>query len=586
MQDIKEVSTIKKLWKYFKGYKTLLVLGPVFKLIEAILELFIPLIVAKIIDVGIKNNDGDYVIKMGVLMLVFGAVGLIFALLCQYFAAKVAYGFGCGLRRGLFAHIMTLSGKEVSEVGTQTLVTRMTSDITQVQNGVNMFIRLAVRAPFLTIGSVIMAFTINFEIAIYFLLAVFLISLVLYFVMHKSIPQFKNIQQSQDIISRKTSENLGGARVIRAFVRQKEQVESFEEQGDILAEKIVKVSKYSNALNPLTYAIANIAIIVIVWLGAKAVNGGMLANGDILALVSYMTQTMLSLVVFANTIVLFNKAIASVTRITSVLNLESAVDEGNVQKENENVQNSIEFKNVTFAYNENAAAAINDVSFCVKNGQTLGIIGGTGCGKSTLVQLVSRAFDCQKGEVIVMGENVKNYSFKTLKNMLGVVPQTSVLLKGTVRENICFGNENATDEEIFTALKTAQGYEILQKMPDGLASQVAEGGKNLSGGQKQRFAIARAIVKKPKILILDDSASALDYATDAALRTALKTDCKNMTTIIISQRAASIKNADIILVLNEGKLIDSGTHDELLLKSELYREICVSQNLVKEVAKL
>ncbi|MEG2054588.1 MAG: ABC transporter ATP-binding protein, partial [Oscillospiraceae bacterium] len=372
----------------------------------------------------------------------------------QYFAAKVAYGFGCGLRRGLFAHIMTLSGKEVSEVGTQTLVTRMTSDITQVQNGVNMFIRLAVRAPFLTIGSVIMAFTINFEIAIYFLLAVFLISLVLYFVMHKSIPQFKNIQKSQDIISRKTSENLGGARVIRAFVRQKEQVESFEEQGDILAEKIVKVSKYSNALNPLTYAIANIAIIVIVWLGAKAVNGGMLANGDILALVSYMTQTMLSLVVFANTIVLFNKAIASVTRITSVLDVESAVDEGDVQKEKENVQNSIEFKNVTFAYNENAAAAINDVSFCVKNGQTLGIIGGTGCGKSTLVQLVSRAFDCQKGEVIVMGENVKNYSFKTLKNMLGVVPQTSVLLKGTVRENICFGNENATDEEIFTALKT------------------------------------------------------------------------------------------------------------------------------------
>ena len=576
------MATIKTYWKYFKGYKIGLILGPTFKLTEAVFELFIPLLMAEIINNGIPNNDVKYILQVSGIMLGLGALGLVLALICQYYAAQVAYGFGTALRNDLFAHIMSLSGKEVGDIGISTLVTRMTNDVTLVQNGVNWFIRLAVRAPYIMIGCIIMAFLINAQIAIIFTIASVLICICLYLVMSRTIPKYKDIQKTQDIIARKSSENLSGARVIRAFSRQQEQISKFGEESDNLYDMSVKVGKISGALNPLTFAIANIAIIAIVWLGSTFVDVGTLQNGDIIALVSYMTQTMIVLVVFANFIILFNKSIASAVRISAVLAINPEITEPAMETDFPFTEKSIEFKNVCFAYNQDTEPVINDVTFTVNKGQTVGIIGGTGSGKSTIVQLLTRIFEVDAGSICIDGVDVKDYKFDILKRKIGVVPQESILLKGTILSNLLFANPKSTEQEIENALQISQAKAIVNSKKDGVLAQVLEGGKNLSGGQRQRIAIARAVVKNPEILILDDSASALDYATDAQLRKSIRQDCSQMTVVMVSQRASTIKNSDIILVLNDGVIEEQGTHAELVKKSGLYYEICVSQKLIVE----
>lgn len=579
---------MKRLFPYFNGYKKQLVLGPLFKLSEAILELFIPLLMAQIIDVGIPSGDKGYIFKMGGLMLLFGAVGLCCALTCQYFAALAAHGFGYKLRGGLFQKIMQLSGPEVSRFGVSTLITRMTGDVLQVQNGVNMFIRLAVRAPFLTIGSLVMAFLISPPIGWLFLGTLCVIALILYGIMHRSVAHYLTLQKQQDTLTTLTGENLEGVRVIRAFCRQQEQGEAFADAGNAAADTAVKIGKLTGLLNPLTYAAANLAIIAIVWLGANFAYDGILENGQIIALVSYMTQTLLVLLVFANLVTLFTKAYASAKRICEVLETEPAIQnprEKNNQKKQGEPEEALAFSHVVFTYDEGGDAELSDITFSAKKGQTIGIIGGTGAGKSTLVGLICRFYDVSAGAVLVDGVDVRQQKLETLRGKIGYVPQGCTLFRGTVRENICFGQANATERQIQAALKTAQAAEIVEKL-GGLDADIAEGGKNLSGGQRQRLTIARALVRKPEILILDDASSALDYATDAALRRALRQDLQDTTVLLISQRAATVKNADLILVLEDGRLAAQGTHAQLLQESPLYREICVSQKLVEaEVRK-
>lgn len=571
---------IKTLFKYLKGYRGRAVIGTALKFTEAVLELFIPVLMSKIIDVGIANGDTAYIIKKGLTMLGFGALGLCAALTCQYFAAVTAYGFGRNLRKGLFDKILTFSGPEINRFGTGTLITRMSNDVIQVQNGVNMFIRLAVRAPFLTVGCVVMAFTINIKAGFIFLAALAVLVLVLYLIISRNIPQYSSIQQTHDKISRLAGENLQGARVIRAFNRQDEQIEAFNETGDILAKKSVKAGMLAGMLNPLCYAVANIAILVIVWVGAKQVDLGFLQNGDIIALVSYMTQTMLVLIVFANILVLFSKAAASAKRLEEILTVTPEIaEQPDCVKSIDG--SDIEFDNVTFCYNKGAVPAIKNASFHIEQGKTLGIIGGTGSGKTTVVNLITRTFDADEGSVKIGGTDVKNAAFSALSKKIGVVPQTSVLFRGTIRSNMQFANPDITDKEIYAALKTAQAYEIVANMPEGLDYGVSEGSKNLSGGQRQRFAIARALCAKPDILILDDSSSALDYATDAALRHSLKHDCAGMTVVMVSQRAATVKNCDKILVMDNGVITAQGTHDELLKTSDIYREICTLQGITE-----
>lgn len=571
---------MKLLWKYFEGYKKELVLGPVCKLAEAVLELFIPLLMAQIVDVGIPAKDGGYVLKMGALMLLFGAVGLACAMVCQYYAALAGHGFGQKLRNGLFKKIMTFSGAEISAFGADTLITRLTGDVTQVQNGVNMFIRLAVRAPFLTVGSLIMAFIISPPVGCLFLAALVVIGLILFVIMRRSIPYYLELQKKQDVLTGLTGENLEGARVIRAFCRQKEQAQAFDRAGDAAADTAVRIGRLAGLLNPLTYAVANLAIIGIVWLGAGLANGGFLENGQIIALVSYMTQTLLVLIVLANLVTLFTKAFASAKRIAQVLQTQPAVKNGGEETATATALPRLIFENVSFSYTGDGEPALRQISFTAQAGQTVGVIGGTGAGKSTLGRLICRFFDVTQGRVLVDGADVRGQKLSILRGKIGYVPQGASLFRASVRENIRFGKQDASDEEIWAALRTAQAAEIVEKLDGGLDAEIAEGGKNLSGGQRQRFTIARALVRKPKLLILDDASSALDYATDAALRRALHQDLAGTTVVMISQRAATIKNADHILVLDDGELAAAGTHEELLQKSPLYREICVSQKLV------
>ncbi|MDO5601952.1 MAG: ABC transporter ATP-binding protein [Oscillospiraceae bacterium] len=577
---------MKLLWKYFDGYKKELVLGPLCKLAEAVLELFIPLLMAQIVDVGIPAGDGGYVLKMGGFMLLFGAVGLCCALVCQYYAALAGHGFGQGLRNGLFKKIMTFSGAETEAFGADSLITRLTGDVTQLQNGVNMFIRLAVRAPFLTVGSLIMAFVISPPVGCLFLAALLVIALILFFIMRRSVPHYLELQKRQDVLTRLTGENLEGARVIRAFCRQQEQAEAFDEAGGAAADTAVRIGRLAGLLNPLTYAVANLAIIGIVWMGAGYADSGVLENGQIIALVSYMTQTLLVLIVFANLVTLFTKAFASAKRIVQVLETEPAVREGTGGENGEKDAARLRFEKVDFSYPGGGGAALRDISFAAAPGQTIGVIGGTGAGKSTLGRLICRFYDVTAGRVLVDGTDVRAMPLEALRGKIGYVPQGASLFRASVRENIRFGKDDATEEEIWAALRTAQAAEIVEKWEDGLDTQVAEGGKNLSGGQRQRFTIARALVRKPALLILDDAASALDYATDAALRRALRSDLAGTTVLMISQRAATIKNADLILVLDDGELAAAGTHEELLQASPLYREICVSQKLVEEEGAL
>ncbi|MEG0769194.1 MAG: ABC transporter ATP-binding protein [Ruthenibacterium sp.] len=573
---------MKKLFSNFKGYYRQLILGPAFKLAEAVLELFIPVIMANIIDVGIKNGDVHYIITHGLFMLGLGAVGLCCALVCQYYAAVCAFGFGRSLRRSLFRHVYSLSQTEFGAVGTDSLITRLSNDVTQVQTGVNMGIRLALRSPFLIVGSVLMALSINGKAGLIFVVFAPVILFTLYLIMSRSIPYYSAIQKQQDTISRLMGENLSGVRVIRAFSRQDSEERQFNDAGDALADTTIRVGKISALLNPLTYVLVNLAIVCLLWMGGLYTNTGALTQGQVIALVNYMSQTLLALIVLANIVVIYTKAIASGKRVIEVLSLESSMAEPTVSKPEKEDAPRIEFENVGFCYKGSSEEAVSRISFSVGRGQTLGIIGGTGCGKTTLTRLLLRDFDVTTGSVRVDGVDVRNDTLHDLRAKIGVVPQTARLFHGTVRSNLMLGCPQATDAQLWQALRTAQGEHFVKKMPQQLDSPVEEGGKNLSGGQKQRLTIARALAAKPQILILDDAASALDYATDARLRKALKTDTGDMTVVMISQRASTIKNADCILVLDDGAVVGFGTHESLLATCEVYGAICASQGVLQQ----
>lgn len=570
-----------KLARYLKYYKLQVTIGPVFKLLEAVFELIVPLIMANIIDIGVKNGDTNYIAKQGVLLVILGVTGLLSALICQYSASFASQGVGTILRRDLFHHINTLSHKEIDIIGTPSLITRMTSDINQIQLAVAMLIRLVIRAPFLVVGAMIMASTVSLKLSVIFFGAAVLIGLTLYIIMSKSVPFFKTIQKRLDRISLISRENLRGNRVIRAFARQDEEEEKFSKAAQELTDASISAGRISVLLSPLTCIITNIAIALIIWFGGMNVNIGELSQGDIIALVNYMTQIMLAMVVVADLVVIFTRASASAQRINEIFETKTSVTEEKAEKnptaENDN---AIEFRNVSFSYGE--GEALKNVTFSIKKGETLGIIGGTGSGKSTFVNLIPRFYDATKGQVLVNGVDVKKYEIETLREKIGVVAQKTVLFKGSLRKNMQWGKEKAIDEEIIKALKIAQSWDFVEKLPGKLDFDVAQGGKNFSGGQRQRLTIARALVKKPDILILDDSFSALDFATDANLRKELKEQTKGMTVVIVSQRASTIRNADKIVVLDEGECVGIGTHQELYKNCSEYREICLSQLSAEE----
>jgi ABC transporter ATPase len=562
-----------------KDYKKEAILGPVFKLIEAILELFIPIVMAKIIDIGVANKDIAYVFKMGGLLILLGAIGLAFALICQYYASIASQGAGTSIRSQLYKHINNLSHSEIDKIGTPTLITRLINDINQIQTGIAMLIRLGTRSPFIIIGSTIMAISIDFRLSIIFLITTPLIALVIYLVMSKSLPLYKVIQGKLDNISLITRENLEGARVIKAFSKEENEKQRFKDGTIELADTNIKVGKISALLNPITYIIMNLSIIAILWFGGIRVNIGSLTQGEVIAFINYITQILLSLIVFSQLIVILTKGATSANRVLEILNIKSSIED-NKNSINYKANPSsplIEFKNVSFSYEDSNEYSLKDINLSIYKNETIGIIGGTGSGKSTLVNLIPRFYDVSKGEVLIKGINTKNYNLKNLRKLIGIVPQKAVLFKGSILDNLKWGNENATIEDIKEALEISQSDVFVNSLKEKYNSEVLQGGKNFSGGQKQRLTIARALVTKPEILILDDSSSALDFATDAALRQALKDETKDMTVLMVSQRASSIKNADKIIVLDNGEIAGIGTHDYLLNNCEVYNEIYSSQ---------
>lgn len=570
---------MRKLLIYLKDYKKESVLAPLFKMLEAIFELFVPLVMSAVIDVGIKNSDKPYIIKMCLVLVALGIIGLVCSITAQYFAAKAACGFATKLRHSLFDHIQSLSFSEMDTIGTSTLITRMTSDINQVQNGVNMTLRLFLRSPFVVFGSMIMAFTISVKAALIFVIAIPLLSTVVFGIMYMSIPLYKNVQSNLDNVLRITHENLTGSRVIRAFHKEDNEIEQFENSNNSLSKLQIYVGKISALMNPITYTIINIAIVALIWTGAIQVNIGNISQGNVVALVNYMSQILVELVKLANLIVLINKAIACGNRVESVFEINSSLIEPEKpavvgEKLPETV---VSFDHVSLKYKNSSQDSLTDINFDVKRGETIGIIGGTGSGKSSLVNMLPRFYDYTGGQLKIDGIDVKDYAVDDLRNKIGVVMQRAVLFKGTIRENLKWGNPDASDADLMEALETAQAADVVQSKKNGLDSLVSQGGKNFSGGQKQRLTIARALVRKPEILILDDSASALDYATDAALRKAIR-DMKNSPTVfIVSQRAASILYADKIIVLDDGKVVGIGKHNELLENCPVYQEIYYSQ---------
>lgn len=569
--------------RYLGAVKQYVIIGQTSKLIEAIFEVIVPLIMAAIVDNGIKGNMGKgYIYKMGGVLVLLGVLGLCFALICQYLASKASQSVGTVMRNDMFRHINSLSHAELDRLGTPSLITRLTNDINQVQQAVAMFIRLVVRAPFIVIGSAIMAMSIDLKLSVIFVIIIPLVVLVLYIIMSRSIKYYKVIQKKLDRISLVTREGLSGVRVIRAFSRQDTEQKRFDEANDDYLDISLRVGRLSALLNPLTYVILNLAIAAIVWFGGIRVNIGQLTQGEVIAFVNYMTQISLALVVVANLVVLFTKAAASSARINEVLEIEPSIKNGTEQN-GAGSENAVEFSHVYFSYNNSGEYALEDIDFTAKKGQTIGVIGGTGSGKSTLASLIPRFYDISKGELKIDGTDAAEYDTTALRQRIGVVPQKAVLFSGTIAENMRWGKRGASDEEIWKALETAQAKEFVDKMPEGLNTHIAQGGKNLSGGQKQRLTIARALVSQPDILILDDSASALDFATDAALRKAIAQNTTGMTTFIISQRANSIMQADKIIVLDDGRQVGLGTHKELLESCDVYREICYSQ-LSKEEA--
>lgn len=578
---------MRNLLIYLKDYKKESIIGPLFKLLEATFELIVPVIMARIIDIGIKNQDTLYIWKMGAVLVIFGILGLTCSLLAQYFAAKAAVGFGTALRHDLFWHIENLSHAEVDKAGSSTLVVRMTSDVNQVQSGVNLVLRLFLRSPFIVVGALVMAFSINWKAAMVFVVTVPLLAFVIYGIMVITIPLYKKVQRELDEVLLTTRENLTGVRVIRAFRTQKLERETFEHKSDVLMAIQMHVGKISASLNPLTYIIVNAGIIAVIWFGGIQVNVGNMTQGEVIALVNYMTQTLLALVALANLIITFTKALASAGRINEVFAMKPGIVDGNEKEsavqQTEEPKTAVSMEDVTFYYQKSKEPALEHISFTAKKGETIGIIGGTGSGKSTLVSLIPRFYDVTEGRVFVNGKDVREYKVENLRSKVGMVPQKAVLFHGTIRDNMKMGREDASDEEIFEALKTAQALEIVENKPGKLDTVLSEGGKNLSGGQRQRLTIARALVRNPEVLILDDSASALDFATDANLRKAIAEDTNNMTVFIVSQRAASIMHADKIIVLDDGQMVGYGTHQELLKQCEVYQEICYSQFSKEEV---
>ncbi|MGN1137009.1 MAG: ABC transporter ATP-binding protein [Oscillospiraceae bacterium] len=569
--------------RYLGAVKKEIIIGQTSKLIEAIFEVIVPLIMAAIVDNGINGGMGKgYIYRMGGVLILLGVLGLCFALICQYLASKASQSVGTVMRNDMFRRINSFSHAELDRLGTPSLITRLTNDINQVQQAVAMFIRLVVRAPFIVIGSAIMAMSIDLKLSVIFVIIIPLVALVLYLIMSRSIKYYKVIQKKLDRISLVTREGLSGVRVIRAFSQQDAEQKRFDEANDDYLDVSLRVGRLSALLNPLTYVILNLAIAAIVRYGGIRVNIGDLTQGEVIAFVNYMTQISLALVVVANLVVLFTKAAASSARINEVLDIEPSINNGTIESGADS-ENAVEFSHVYFSYNGSGEYALEDIDFTAKKGETIGVIGGTGSGKSTLASLIPRFYDITKGELKIDGVNAADYETSALRGRIGVVPQKAVLFSGTIAENMRWGKRDATDEEIYSALETAQAKEFVDKLPEGLNTHIAQGGKNLSGGQKQRLTIARALVSQPDILILDDSASALDFATDAALRKAIAQYTSNMTVFIISQRANSIMQADKIIVLDDGKQVGLGTHKELLENCDVYREICYSQ-LSKEEA--
>lgn len=577
---------MKHLLIYLKDYKKETVLAPLFKLLEALFELFVPLVMASIIDKGIANNDTGHIVKLGAVLVVLGIVGLISSLTAQYFSAKAAVGFATKLKHSLFEHIQGLSFSEIDKLGTSTLITRMTSDINQLQNGVNMVLRLFLRSPFIVFGAMVMAFTVDVKAALIFVVIIPLLSVVVFTIMGITIPMFKSVQQGLDNVLLKTRENLTGARVIRAFCKEDEEIKSFNISNEALTNISKKTSKISALMNPITYIIINCGIAALLYTGAIRVDSGALTQGQVVALINYMSQILVELIKLANLIILVTKAIASGNRVWAIFEQKNSLNEVEYTTVDENYDkykdSVVVFDNVCLKYGSSKEEALSNISFEVKRGETVGIIGGTGSGKSSLVNMIPRFYDATDGGIYVDGINVKNYRKEELRRKIGIVLQKAVLFKGTIKENIMWGNKEASIEDINDAIEIAQAVDVVEKKEKKLDEMVEQGGSNLSGGQKQRLTIARAMVRKPEILILDDSASALDFATDAALRKAIKNVDFNPTVFIVSQRAASIMHADKIIVLDDGKAVGMGTHEELLATCDVYKEIYNSQFKVKE----
>ena len=573
----KKAGSVRRLLPYMKGYWKECILGPIFKLLEAIFELIVPLVTAKMIDVGIANRDTGYIWKMGGAMFLLAACGLAFALICQYYASKCAYGFGTALRRALYRHVNTLSHSAVDRIGTASLITRITSDSNTVQSGLNMMIRLATRCPFLIIGAAIMAMRIDLKLSIIFLIAIPIIGVLLYSVTCWTIPRYGENQCKLDNIARHTRENLDGVRVIRAFSRQDEEIESYRNDCDVFAKRSIAVGRVGAILNPASFFIMNMGIVAVLWFGGIRVDTGHLTQGELTAFVNYMTQIALSMVRMAELLISFNKAAASAKRISDVLAEEPEITDGEKPLTVQEQAPVLAFDHVTFAYPDGGEAAIHDISFSLRAGETLGIIGGTGSGKSTIANLIPRFYDTTEGTVRIYGEDVRSYTLDSLRQIIGVVPQKASLVSGTIAENLRWGDAAADDAELEHACKIAQAWEFVSQTSRGLETKVTQGGRSLSGGQKQRLTIARALVGHPKLLILDDSMSALDYATDLELRRQLAAEMGDVTKIMISQRATSIQHADHILVMDDGKCVGYGTHDELLVQCPVYADIYHTQ---------
>lgn len=566
---------MKKILIYLKRYEKQCVLGPLFKLLEATFELFIPLVVASIVDTGIANADNRYIFKMCLIMIALGIIGLGMAVCAQYFSAVAAVGFSTRLRHAVLSHILGLSYTQFDQLGTSTMITRMTSDINQVQNGVNLTLRLLLRSPFVVFGAMFMAFTIDIQAALVFAGVIPVLCIIVFGIMKLTTPMHKKVQQSLDRVTSATRQNLTGVRVLRAFCKEEAEVESFQDQTQLLTQQQLSAGRVSALMNPLTFVVVNLAVVILVHVGALKVESGILTQGLVIALYNYMSQILVELVKMANLIVTLGKTVACGNRLASVLELENIQKNGSIKADS--VCGKVEFQNVTAKYTGAGHPSLEKISFTAYPGQTIGIIGGTGSGKTTLVNLIPRLYDAEAGSVLIDDIPVENYDTISLRRLIGVVPQKAVLFKGTIRQNLLWGNQNASERDLWSALETAQAREIVKDKAGELDALVEQGGVNFSGGQRQRLTIARALVRKPKILIMDDSASALDYATDASLRTSIRNMSNPPTTFIVSQRAASVRYADQILVLDDGELAGRGTHEELLRSCSVYQEIFYSQ---------